>query len=98
MTKSAIFFIESGIEKKTGYNLFEIDTTEACKKILNIPAYFMVSKDDYVTPVGEINKLYNLYGCQHKQFAKISGFHHTFRQNGESVSYTHLTLPTIYSV
>jgi hypothetical protein len=85
VTKSAVFFVSSDLKKKTGYDLFDIDTSNAVTKIKEIPAYFMVSKDDYITPVPIINELYNAYGCQHKQIVKISGFHHTFRQNNELI-------------
>ena len=80
-----MFFVGSDLKKKTGYDLFDIDTSEAVKKIKDIPAYFMVSKEDYITPVSVVNELYNNYGGSVKQFVKLSGFHHTFRTNSELI-------------
>lgn len=80
-----MYFVDQDLKNKTGYDLFDIDTSEAVRKITDIPAYFMVSKEDQITPVKVVNELYTNYGCQVKQFAKISGLHHTFRTNLELI-------------
>ena len=49
----------------------------------HIPAYFIVSKDDYVTQATEVTKLYETYACTKKKLAKVSGLHHSFRQTYE---------------
>jgi hypothetical protein len=83
VTKSAIYFLESDLRTKTGYDLFDIDTSCAAELMEHIPAYFIVSKDDYVTQATEVTKLYETYACTKKKLAKVSGLHHSFRQTYE---------------
>jgi hypothetical protein len=78
-----MFFLAPDIQKKTGVDLLNIDTSNAVRKIKEIPAYFMVSELDYITPVEEIQKLFKGYGCDYKKMVKLQGYHHTFRQNEE---------------
>lgn len=77
--------VSSGVKKKTGYNLFNVDTRKAVKKIIDVPAYFMVSEEDFITLVPEVNSLYENYGCSVKKFAKLSGKHHTERKPMELI-------------
>lgn len=77
LTKSAIFFVRGDIQRTTGHDIFGIDVTKAAKMIQNVPAYFMVSEDDILTPLSQVNKLYEMYACGNKKLKRLSGHHHT---------------------
>ena len=83
LTKSAIFFARGDIEKTTGHDIFGIEVTTAVKSLENVPAYFMVSEHDMLTPLTQVSKLYEMYACGNKKLKKLSGQHHTQRTDHE---------------
>lgn len=72
--------ISRSIESKTNVDVVGINIEPYFKKI-EIPLYFIVAKDDSITPLDSVKSLHDNYGEEEKYLSVIEGEHHTERKN-----------------
>jgi pimeloyl-ACP methyl ester carboxylesterase len=74
-----MFFVKRTIAEKTGADMDYIEPIRSVRKI-DIPAYFMVGKDDLIAKPQRVRELFRRFKGANKEFALLEGEHSASRE------------------
>lgn len=80
MVEAALSMVRGTIEEKANFDINSMNPIEFVKKI-QVPAVFVVAKNDELVYPKELEEMFNLYASQKKKFILINGTHASSRKS-----------------